>query len=375
MQIETLAVHAGGRIDSTTGALRSPIYLSTTFERQADGEYPQGYVYTRLDNPNRQSLEQALALLEGGQGAIAFSSGSAATMSLLQALSPGDHVLMPTDLYHGTAQLLQTVFIPWGLQVSFVDMTDLSQVEQALQSNTRLVWIETPSNPMLKLTDIRRVVELAHRGPALCVCDSTWATPILQHPLQLGADWVVHASTKYLGGHSDVLGGAAIARFKDDFYQRVRQIQVTGGAVPSPFDCWLVQRGIATLGCRMQMHSQNAGAIAVFLSQHPAVERVHYPGLASHPGQAIAHQQMSQFGGMLSFQVKGNQSQAMAVAAAVKLFTRATSLGGVESLIEHRASIEGAQTQTPENLLRLSVGLENPQDLMADLNQALAGID
>jgi cystathionine gamma-synthase len=372
MQIETLTVHGGHGIDPATGAVRPPIHLSTTFERQADGDYPHGYIYTRLDNPNRQALEQSLAALEGGQAAIAFSSGSAATMSLLQALSPGDHVLVPEDLYHGTAQLLRTIFMPWGLQVTFVDMADLEQVEQALQPNTCLVWIETPSNPMLKLTDIQRVANLAHQVNAQCVCDSTWATPILQRPLELGADWVVHATTKYLGGHSDVLGGVAIARMANDYCQRVRQIQTMGGAVPSPFDCWLIQRGIATLACRMQAHCQNALAIATFLSQHPAVAAVHYPGLATHPGHDVAARQMRQFGGMLSFQVKEGQAAAIAVAAKLKLFTRATSLGGVESLIEHRASIEGKDTRTPNNLLRVSVGLENCQDLIADLSQALS---
>ncbi len=374
MQIETLAVQAGHGIDPATGAVRPPIHLSTTFERQADGEYAQGYIYTRIDNPNRQALEGALAALERGEAAIAFSSGSAATMSLLQALSLGDHVLVPEDVYHGTSQLLQTVFVPWGLQVTVVDMTDLTKVEQALQQNTRLVWLETPSNPMLKLTDIQAVADLAHQASALCVCDSTWGTPILQRPLELGADWVIHASTKYLGGHSDVLGGAAIARVADSFYQRVRQIQTTGGAVPSPFDCWLVQRGIATLACRVQRQSESALAIATFLAQHPAVEIVHYPGLTTHPSHSLATRQMRQFGGMLSFQVHGGQAAAIAVAAKLKLFTRATSLGGVESLIEHRASIEGKDTRTPNNLLRVSVGLEHHQDLITDLTQALAEV-
>lgn len=374
MYIETLLIHAGHRVDPATAAVRPAIHLSTTFERQPDGEYPQGYIYTRLDNPNRQDLEQAMTVLEGGAAAIAFASGTAATQALLQSLKPGDHVLVADDVYHGTRQLLETLFIPWGLQATFCDLTDLSQVELSLQLNTRLVWLETPSNPMLKVVDIRRVAELAHQVNAVCVCDSTWATPVLQRPLEQGADWVVHASTKYLGGHSDVLGGVAIARAADQVYQRVRQLQITAGAVPSAFDCWLVLRGIRTLGCRMQMHCQNAQEIASFLCQHPAVEAVHYPGLASHPGHEIARQQMSQFGGMLSFQVKGDQRQAMAVAAAVKLFTRATSLGGVESLIEHRASIEGDRSRTPVNLLRLSIGLENAQDLIADLSQALVQV-
>uniref|UniRef100_B8HMM9 Cystathionine gamma-synthase n=1 Tax=Cyanothece sp. (strain PCC 7425 / ATCC 29141) TaxID=395961 RepID=B8HMM9_CYAP4 len=371
MQIETLVVHGGGEVDPATGAIIPPIHLSTTFERQADGSYPHGYIYTRSGNPNRTALENCLAALEGGAGAITFASGAAATMSLFHCLSPGDQVIVPRQMYHGTTQLLRNIFIPWGLTVAVVEMTDLAQVEQALQTRTKLIWVETPSNPLLQITDIARVAAIAHQANALCVCDNTWATPLLQHPLDLGADWVIHASTKYLGGHSDVLGGVAIAKQTDDFYQRVRHYQITGGAVPSPFDCWLLLRGIRTLACRMRTHCENAAQIATFLSHHPQVEAVHYPGLPSHPDHALAQQQMTQFGGMVSFQVKGKGEKAKAVAAQVQLFTRATSLGGMESLIEHRASIEGPGTETPDNLLRLSLGLEHPQDLIADLGQAL----
>jgi cystathionine gamma-synthase len=372
MQIETLAVHAGRQVDPTTGAIAPPIQLSTTFERAVDGSYPQGYIYTRTGNPNRTALEQCLAALEGGTVAAAFASGSAATMSIFQALTPGDHVIAPQDAYTGTTTLLKTMFVPWGLSVTFVDMTDSAQVKQALQPNTRLVWIETPSNPMLRVTDIRKVADLAHQVGAVCVCDNTWATPVLQQPLQQGADLVIHATTKYLSGHSDVLGGAVVAQAESEFFAKVRHIQTTGGAVAAPFDCWLTLRGIQTLPWRMQAHSHHAMQIARFLDQHPAVEAVHYPGLETHSGYAIATQQMRNFGGMLSFQVKGGQQQAFAVAAKMQLFTRATSLGGVESLIEHRASVEGADTKTPENLLRVSVGLENLDDLIADLEQAIA---
>ncbi|MBD1995480.1 aminotransferase class V-fold PLP-dependent enzyme [Leptolyngbya sp. FACHB-541] len=372
MQIETLAVHAGRQVDPTTGAIAPPIQLSTTFERAADGSYPQGYIYTRTSNPNRTALEQCLAALEGGTVAAAFASGSAATMSIFQALAPGDHVIAPCDAYTGTTTLLKTMFVPWGLSVTFVDMTDPTQVQQALQPNTRLVWIETPSNPMLRVTDIGKVADLAHQVGAVCACDNTWATPILQQPLQQGADLVIHATTKYLSGHSDVLGGAVVAQAESEFFDKVRHIQTVGGAVAAPFDCWLTLRGIQTLPWRMQAHSHHAMQIARFLSQHPAVEAVHYPGLETHSGHAIAAQQMRNFGGMLSFQVKGDKQQAVAVAAKLRLITRATSLGGVESLIEHRASIEGADTKTPENLLRLSVGLENIEDLIEDLEQAIA---
>jgi cystathionine gamma-synthase len=371
MKIETRAVHAGHRIDPATGAVVPPIHLSTTFERQADGSYPQGYNYIRDNNPNRKALEECLCEIEGGVAAAAFSSGSAATMSILQALSPGSHVIAPLDAYSGTTSLLRELFIPWNLSVTFVDMTNPAAVEQAIQPNTKLIWVETPSNPMLKITDIGKVADMAHQVNALCVCDNTWATPMGQNPFKYDADLVVHSTTKYLGGHSDVMGGVAITKVEDEFFQRIRKIQTTGGAIASPFDCWLVLRGIQTLPYRMRAHTENALKVATFLSEHPQVEAVHYPGLPQHPGYEMAKQQMQLFGGMLSFQLKGGQEKAFAVAAKVKIFTRATSLGGVESLIEHRASIEGKGTKTPENLLRVSVGLEHPDDLIDDLAQAL----
>jgi cystathionine gamma-synthase len=371
MRIETLAVHAGHSVDPSTGAVTPPIQLSTTFERSEEGSYPHGYLYSRTSNPNREALEQCLSSLEGGTATVAFASGSAATMSIFQSLSPQDHVLAPKDAYHGTAKLLREIFIPWGLAVTFVDMTDLDQVQKAIQPNTKLIWTETPSNPLLKITNIREVSNLAHQIGAQSVCDNTWATPVLQRPLEHGADLVLHATTKYLGGHSDVLGGAVISKVEDGFFQKIRAVQQTGGAVPSPFDCWLTLRGIRTLPYRMRAHSENALKIAQFLDQHPAVENVYYPGLQKHPGHDLANQQMNLFGGMLSFQVTGGQNRAMEVCSKVKLFTRATSLGGTESLIEHRASMEGPKTQTPDNLLRASIGLEHIDDLLEDLMQAL----
>lgn len=370
MEIETLAIHAGRSIDPATKSVTPPLYLSTTFEREPDGSYPQGFLYTRMASPNREMLEECLAALEGGEAAAAFSSGSAATMSVFQSLAPGDQVIAPLDAYSGTTTLLKTVLIPWGLEVSFVDLTDLAQVQQAIRPNTKLIWTETPSNPMLRITDVAAVAAIAHHNNAICVCDNTWASPILQRPFEQGADLIVHSTTKYLSGHSDVLGGAVVSQSSDGL-QRIRQIQSAGGAVAAPFDCWLVLRGIQTLPYRMRAHSANAMKVAAALVSHPAVEAVHYPGLPAHAGHAIAAKQMREFGGMLSMQVKGGRAAAFAVAAGVKLFTRATSLGGVESLIEHRASIEGAGTQTPENLLRLSIGLENADDLVADLMQAL----
>ena len=371
MRIETLAVHASHRIDPSSKDVTPPIHVSTTFERAEDGSYPGPHVYSRSGNPSRADLEECLTALEGGVASVAFASGSAASMSVFQALGPGSHIIAPNDMYHGTVRILSELLDPWGLKTTFVDMTEPSKVEQAVESNTRLIWIETPSNPLLKVTDIARVADIAHSAGAICVCDGTWTTPVLQRPFEFGADLVVHATTKYLGGHSDVVGGAVVAKADGELLQRVRQIQTTGGAIPSPFDCWLVMRGIRTLPYRMRAHSENAAEVADFLSKKRGVEAVHYPGLTSHPEHDVAAQQMELYGGMLSFQVKGGRDEAMAVAAKVRLFTRATSLGGTESLIEHRASIEGPGTRTPENLLRLSVGLENPLDLIDDLDQAL----
>ena len=314
--------------------------------------------------------KQGLAALEGGEEAAAFGSGLAAGSAVLQALAPGDHVIAPADVYHGMTKLLRDVFVRWGLEVSFVDMTNLDEIKKAVRPRTKLIWVETPSNPRLKITDIARVAEVAHAAGAICACDNTWA-PIVQRPLDLGADLVVHATTKYLGGHSDVTGGVVIAKTKTEYFERVREIQATCGAVPSPFDCWLILRGMRSLPWRMRAHSENAAKVAAWLAAHPRVETVHYPGLASHPGHEIAARQMSAFSGMLSFEVRGGREAALGVAARTEIFIRATSLGGVESLIEHRASIKGEDPRTPQGLLRLSVGLEHPDDLIEDLAQAL----
>ncbi|HXU91540.1 MAG TPA: PLP-dependent transferase [Methylomirabilota bacterium] len=373
MRIETLAVHAGAHVDPATGAVAPAIYPSTTFEREADGSFPHGHVYTRTSTPNRSALEASLTALEGGAASLAFASASAATAVIFQSLAPGDHVVAPTDAYFGTGKLLREVFAGWGLQASFVDMTDLGAVQAAIRTNTKLVWAETPSNPLWKVSDLGRLSGLAHAAGARFVVDNTTATPILQSPFKHGADLVVHASTKYLGGHTDVLGGAVVVRERGPWLDRLRLLQTAGGAVPSPFDCWLVLRGIRTLPCRVRAQSANALAVATFLATHPRVEAVHYPGLASHPGHDVARRQMSMFGGMLSLQVRGDADAAMAVAAKVQLFTRATSFGGTESLLEHRASIEGPGTMTPANLLRVSIGLEHPDDLIEDLAQALGG--
>src|SRR6266536_5486885 len=371
MKIETLAVHAGHDVDPATGAVATPIYLSTTFERDVDGAYSRGFMYTRNNNPNREALERGISALEGGAVAAAFASGTGATMSLLQALAPGDHVLAHVDAYYGTSRLIREIFQRWGLKADFVDMSDLAAVKKALKPKTKLAWAETPSNPLLKIVDLAAVAEIVHDAGALFVCDNTSA-PVLQRPFDLGADLILHSTTKYFGGHCDVLGGIVVAKTDNEFFQRIRSIQYEGGAVPSPFDCWLILRGMRTLPWRMRAHAENAMKIADFLAQHRKVARVHYPGLQSHPGYEIAKRQMSMFGGMLSFEAKGGQEAAMAVAAKTKIFTRATSLGGVESLIEHRASIEGPGTTSPESLLRCSIGLEHPDDLIEDLEQALA---
>ena len=370
IRIETLAVHAGHSVDAATGAVATPIHLSTTFERDRDGGYLRGYSYARGANPTRTALEQGLAALEGGEDAAAFGSGLAASSAILQALRPGDHLIAPTDIYHGMTKLLREVYIPWGLAVSFVDMTKLDEVRQAFAPNTKLVWTETPSNPLLKITDLAAVAEVAHNAGALCVCDNSWA-PVLQRPLDHGADFVMHSTTKYLGGHSDVMGGAIIASKAAGFFERVREIQGSSGAIPSPFDCWLLLRGMRTLPCRMRAHSENALKVATWLTDHPRVDAVHYPGLMSHRSHEIAARQMSAFSGMLSFEVRGGREAALSVAAKTEIFIRATSLGGVESLIEHRASIKGEDPRTPQGLLRLSIGLEHPDDLVADLAEAL----
>lgn len=372
MRIETLAVKTGMDPDGTSRAIAPPITLSTTFERGEDGSYPGGFDYSRGGNPNRAALEAALAALEGGPEAVAFPSGMAATFSVIFSLSPGDHVVAADDAYYGTGVLLRESFAERGIEASFVDMTDLDAVRSAMRPNTRLVWMETPSNPLIRISDIEAIAGIAREGGAISCCDNTWATPLLQRPLEFGMDLVMHSTTKYFGGHSDVTGGAVIVREPGETLEGLRKIQKDGGLVPSPFDAWLTRRGLESLAARMAMHCANAMELARFLDAHPRVERVHYPGLEDDPGHALAARQMSDFGGMLSFDVVGGREEAFAVAANVKVIARATSLGGTHSLIEHRASVEGPTTRAPENLLRMSVGLEHVDDLKEDLDRALA---
>ncbi|TAE31683.1 MAG: aminotransferase class V-fold PLP-dependent enzyme [Candidatus Kapaibacterium sp.] len=370
MHPQTHAIHAGRRIDPTTKAVAPPIVLSTTFEHAPDSSYEQ-FLYSRYDNPNRAALEECVAGMENGAAGIAFASGMAAIMAVIHGLQSGDHVLAPADCYFAVRRQLTELYAGWGLQASFVDMSNLDAVRAAMQTNTRLVWTETPSNPGVFLTDIAAVAEIAHTAGAICVCDNTWATPLLQKPLDLGCDIVMHSTTKYLAGHSDVLGGILVLKERGAIFERLKVYQKVAGAVPSPFDCWLVLRSISTLPQRMAAHCDNAEKIAQFLAAHPNIEKVHYPGLAENRFHELAKRQMARFGGMLSVEVAGGWDAAIAVCGKVKLFTCATSLGAVESLIEHRASVEGPESPTPRGLLRLSVGLEHYEDLIADLAQAL----
>jgi cystathionine gamma-synthase len=372
-KLQTLSIHSGRHVDPATGAVATPLHTSTTFERDPDGEFSRHYFYSRIDNPNRNSLEQCLADLEGGTEAVAFSSGMAASLAVFQALAPGDHVVLHRDLYFGVRELVTGLFARWGLKHTFVDMRNIEELRKACLPETRLFWLETPTNPLIEVVDILPVAECAHSLQVPLACENTFATPVLQRPLELGADLVIHALTKYLSGHCDALGGAVIFGRKSELATRIKEFQRVGGAGLSPFDCWLILRGLQTLVPRMRLHCENAHRVAEFLSTHPGVSLVHYPGLPTDPGHAIASRQMRDFGGMLSFEVQGGRDEAFAVASRLKLIVRATSLGGTHSLIEHRASIEGVFSRSPESLLRLSVGLEGAEDLIADLDQALRG--
>jgi cystathionine gamma-synthase len=371
MRQETLAVHSGRRPDPSTGAVAAPISLSTTFQRAEDGSLPGGFEYTRESNPNRNSLETCLASLESGCDAVAFASGMAATTAVIEAIPPDRrHVVIPDDMYFGNRALLGRPDLA-SLRVTEVDMQDLAALRRACAEGPALVWVETPSNPLVKVVDIAAIASIAHDARAMCAVDNTWATPILQRPLELGADFVMHSLTKYIGGHSDLMAGAIVAREESGMLETVRSSQRIKGSVPSPFDCWLALRGVQTLPLRMRAHSASALEVATFLEGHPAVTAVHYPGLASHSGHETAKQQMSSFGGMLSCEVGSSADDAQRFVNALELFTRATSLGGASSLIEHRASVEGPATRAPQTLLRVSVGLEHPMDLIDDLTAAL----
>jgi cystathionine gamma-synthase len=374
---ETLAAQALGEVDPVTGGLAPVINPSTNYERQADGSYRQDRQYTRADNPTFEHAERLLAALEGAGCACAlFASGMAAATAVFQSLLPGDHVLVSRVLYWGVRKWLAEFGLTWGLDVEFTDTSDLAAVEAAIRpGRTRLLWVETPANPMWEITDLAAVCALARSAGVRVAVDNTVATPVLTRPLELGADLVVHSATKYLNGHSDVLAGAVLTARRDPFWERIRSWRRNAGAVPGPFEAWLLQRGMRTLFLRVHRASDSALAIATHFHGHPALKAVLYPGLPSHPGHQIAARQMTGgFGGMLSIRLAGGAGCALAVLPAVQVFKRATSLGGVESLIEHRRSMEGPSSPVPGDLLRLSVGIEAPADLIADLGAALDAV-
>lgn len=380
-KFNTLAVHAGQEADEATGAVIPPLHLSSTFKQDGVGNMRAGYEYSRSGNPTRTNLQTNLAALEGGKHAYAFASGLAAEDTLLRSiLSPGDHVVMANDVYGGTYRLINGVFSKWGITHTAIDMSDPEVARTVIaRTKPKVVWIETPSNPMLKIIDIAAMVKSAHAYGAIVVVDNTFATPALQQPLTLGADAVVHSTTKYLGGHSDVVGGAVILP-NDTLAEQLAYLHNAAGAIASPFDSYLTVRGIKTLAVRMDRHSDNAGAIAQRLLSHPRVAQVFYPGLAGHVGHDIARAQMSGFGGMISITVNGGEAAARQVVANTHLFTLAESLGGVESLIEYpfamtHASVAGTSLAVPENLVRLSVGIEDVDDLTADIVAALDTLD
>lgn len=372
MHIETKAIHAGMDIANPTKAIIPPISPSTVFEIDAAGRNESDLHYTRLGNPNRLQLENLLTELEEGQNCAAFASGVAAATAIFQSLDPGAHILIPGDVYAGNRKLVKNLMQRWGLEADFIDMTDPDRIEEHIRDTTRLIWVETPSNPMMTITDIRAVCKLAESNDCIVCVDNTWPSPINQQPLNLGADLVLHSTTKYLGGHSDILGGAVIAKNNGRIFQRVREVQKLTGGVPSPQDCWLLCRSIRTLPYRMRGHNEHAGHLARYLQNHPKVESVFYPGLATHAGYQIAQKQMSGFGGMISFLVQGDAEEAIRIVGRSRLIKRATSLGGVETTWEHRLSSEGEGSITPDNLIRISVGLEHPDDLTEDLERALS---
>ena len=376
---ETLAIHAGQDPDPVTGAVVPPIYQVSTYKQDGVGGLRSGYEYSRTDNPTRRALEECLTALEGGTAGFAFASGMAAEDCLLRAAcAPGDHVLIPDDAYGGTFRLMAGVLAGWGVSYRPVRLSDIRAVREALAERpARVLWAETPTNPLLSIADISALAGLAHEAGALLVVDNTFASPYLQQPLALGADAVVHSTTKYLGGHSDVVGGAVVVA-DPALGERLGYLQNATGAVAGPFDAWLTLRGMKTLAPRMDRHGRNAGRVADMLAAHPAVTRVYYPGLPGHPGHEVAVKQMRGFGGMVSFQVRGGEAAAVGVCGRTRLFTLGESLGGVESLIEHparmtHASVAGSALEVPADLVRLSVGIETAEDLLEDLRQALGG--
>jgi cystathionine gamma-synthase len=373
MKIETTAIHTGALKDNTFGTVAMPIILTTTFERDREGGFPDGRdVYGRASNPNRRALEQKLAALENGAEAIAFSSGQAATMSVFNSLEPNAHVIIPDDIYYGTRVLLESIYKRWGLTYSAIDMTNINTVKKAITKKTKLIWIESPSNPSLKITDIQAVVKLATPKNITTVCDNTWATPFFTKPLDMGVDIVMHSTTKYFSGHSDIIGGCIVVKNSNETSNRIREFQTLGGAIPSPFDCWLLCRSLSTFPMRMEIHAKNAQKLAEYFEKHPKIEKVNYPGLKNNAFHKVSKKLMTGgFSGMMSILVKGGAAETLKLASNLKIAKHATSLGGVETLVDHRQSAEGVHSVSPPNLLRISVGIENIVDLIADFEQAL----
>ena len=370
--IETVAIHGSMRAQKAENSPIVPgIELSTIYEHAKDGHREGDLKYSRLENPNRLELEAVLNDLEKGAEAAAFSSGIAAINAVFQTLSHGDHVLIPNDVYFGTRKLMWEFSERWGLEIDFVDMTNLEVVEAAAKKNTRMIWIETPSNPQMFITDVEAMVKWAADRKVVVAVDNTWPTPFNMNPIDFGVDLVIHSTTKYLGGHSDLIGGAVIAKESGPLMDRVRSVQVVQGGVPSPFDAWMLCRSIRSFPYRMRAHNENASQLAAFMTHLPGIEEVFYPGLVSHPGHKIAKTQMRAFGGMISFLVSAGEPAAKKMVASSRIIKAATSLGGIESIWEHRKSTEGPLSQTPDNLIRLSVGLEHIDDLKLDLQQAL----
>lgn len=381
MKFSTKAIHVGQEPDPSTGAIIVPIFQTSTYVQEGLGKH-KGYEYARTQNPTRSALEECLASLESGKYGLAFSSGLGATNTVMNLLSQGDHVVVGEDVYGGTYRIFDKVYRRYGLDFTFIDSTDVANTAKAIRKETKMIWLETPTNPLLRLADLERHVALAREHKLICVVDNTFASPYFQRPLELGVDIVLHSTTKYLGGHSDVVGGGIITN-REDLYETLKFHQNAVGAVPGPFDCWLVLRGVKTLAVRMREHEKNAAAIAAFLEQHPAIEKVYYPGLKSHPQHELAKRQMHGFGGMVSCVVRGGGEAAARFLQSTKLFALAESLGGVESLIGHPATMTHASIPKDQReargiadgLVRLSVGIEDTDDLIADLKQALQKAD
>lgn len=371
MRFETKAIHSGLEIGNPSKAIIPPISPSTIYEIDADGRSEGDLHYTRLSNPNRLQFEHLIATLEGGVEAAAFSSGIAAATAILQALDPGDHVIIPEDVYSGNRKMVKEIMSRWGLEFSFINMTSVETTANHIKPNTKLIWIETPSNPLMRITDIGATVKLAGDHQIMTVVDNTWPTPVNQLPISLGADFVLHSTSKYFGGHSDILGGAIVAAAKNETFERIKMVQRMGGAVPSPYDCWLLARSTRTLAYRMKGHNEHAGIVAKYLHGHQKVTDVYYPGLKDFPGHEIAKKQMTGYGGMVSFLVSGHEMEAIQIVGRSKIIKRATSLGGVESTWEHRRSSEGKNSVSPANLIRISIGLEHADDILEDLDYSL----